>query len=184
VAGLLRLGFLAHFLSRSMLIGFSIGAALFIGSTQLAKIFGLPGTSGDFLPNLGYLLSHLGETHGPSLLVGLGGLTALLLADHYFPRLPNALTVVLAATAVSAAADLASLGVRTVGPIPQGLPPFGLGDVSWGDMRAVYPLALACSVLEPHPARTWPKHGQKTDRQSRTLVLERARGTRGALVKG
>jgi SulP family sulfate permease len=143
-AALLRLGFLAQFFSRSMLVGFSIGAALYIGSTQLARLFGLPGVSGGFLENVGYLLTHLGETHGPSLAVGVVGLVALLVADRFLPRLPNPLILVLLAVWIASAADLAALGVKTVGAIPQGLPRLGIEDVFWTDLRVVLPLAIAC----------------------------------------
>src|SRR5262245_52796359 len=78
VFGLLRLGFLANFISEPVLKGFIVGLALTIIVGQLPKLFGVEKGSGDFFEQLWHLLTELGHTQGLTLLVGLGSLALVL----------------------------------------------------------------------------------------------------------
>ena len=69
-AGLLKLGFVVNFISESVLIGFSTGAALYIASSQLSKLFGIEGVQGSFFERVWNVLTHLDDTNGWTL--GLG----------------------------------------------------------------------------------------------------------------
>jgi sulfate permease, SulP family len=77
VAGLLRLGFIAQFLSRPVMEGFVFGLALFVTVKQLPKLFGIEAGAGDTIRQLGHLIGHLGDTKGPTLAVGIGALALL-----------------------------------------------------------------------------------------------------------
>lgn len=126
VAGLLRLGFLATFISEPVLKGFIIGLALTIMVGQLPKLFGVEKGSGNFFEQLAHLIGTLGDTQPLTLAIGLGSLAIVLLLKRFVPILPGALVVVVVAIVVVTAAHLDKHGVAIVGHIDSGLPRFGL----------------------------------------------------------
>ena len=133
VAGLLRLGFLASFISEPVLKGFIIGLALTIIVGQLPKLFGVEKGDGDFFEQLWDLLRELGDTSGLTLLVGLLSLALVLLLKERAPAIPGSLAAVLLGIAAVAVFDLDQHGVAIVGNIDGGLPSLGLPDVGLGD---------------------------------------------------
>jgi high affinity sulfate transporter 1 len=149
IARIARLGFLVNFISEAVLIGFSTGAALYIASTQLPKLFGIHGAEGAFFERIAYLLQHLGETNPWALAIGLLGLVILVLGEHVYPRLPWSLIVVLGSILVMnpALTDLASRGVAIAGELPAGLPNIGVPDFTLADIRVLLPTALAVFLL-------------------------------------
>ena len=147
IAWLAKAGVIVNFISESVLVGFKCGIALFIASTQLPKLFGFKGSHGDFWERSGYFFSHLRETNTASLLLGLGALALLLLGKRFLKNKPVALFVVIAGIVVASMMDLGSLGVKLLGEVPQGLPPFGLPAVHVSDLNDLLPLALGCFLL-------------------------------------
>src|SRR5215469_8268573 len=147
IAWLAKAGVIVNFISESVLVGFKCGIALFIASTQLPKFFGFKGSHGDFWERSGYFLSHLRETNSASLLLGLSALAVLLLGKRFLKNKPVALFVVIAGILVASTMDLGSLGVKLLGEVPQGLPPFGLPAVHMSDLNDLLPLALGCFLL-------------------------------------
>jgi high affinity sulfate transporter 1 len=147
IAWLAKAGVIVNFISESVLIGFKCGIALFIASTQLPKLFGFKGSHGDFWERSGYFFSHLPETNMASLLLGLGALAVLLSGKRFLKNKPVALFVVIAGILVASTMDLGSLGVKLLGEVPQGLPPFGLPAVHLSDLNDLLPLALGCFLL-------------------------------------
>jgi SulP family sulfate permease len=147
IAWLAKAGVIVNFISESVLVGFKCGIALFIASTQLPKLFGFKGSHGDFWERSGYFFSHLRETNLASLLLGLGALAVLLLGKRFLKNKPVALFVVIAGIVGAATMDLGSLGVKVLGQVPQGLPPFGLPAVHLSDLNDLLPLALGCFLL-------------------------------------
>jgi high affinity sulfate transporter 1 len=147
IAWLAKAGVIVNFISESVLVGFKCGIALFIASTQLPKLFGFKGSHGDFWERSGYFFSHIRETNGPSLLLGLGALAVLLLGKRFLKNKPVALFVVIAGIIVASTMDLGALGVKLLGEVPQGLPPFGLPAVHISDLNDLLPLALGCFLL-------------------------------------
>jgi MFS superfamily sulfate permease-like transporter len=136
-----------NFISESVLVGFKCGIALFIASTQLPKLFGFKGSHGDFWERSGYFFSHLRETNVASLLLGLCALAVLLIGKRFLKNKPVSLFVVIAGIIVASTMDLGSLGVKLLGEVPQGLPPFGLPAVHVSDLNDLLPLALGCFLL-------------------------------------
>ena len=130
VAGLLRLGFLASFISEPVLKGFIIGLALTIIVGQLPKLFGVEKGSGDFFEQLRALLGELGATSGLTLLVGLASLLLVMGLKELAPVVPGSLVAVLLGIAVVSIFGLDAHGVAIVGPIDGGLPTLGLPDVA------------------------------------------------------
>ena len=130
VAGLLRLGFLADFISGPVLKGLIIGLALTIIIGQLPKLFGIAAGSGDFFEQAWHLVTHLGDTQGTALLVGTLSLAVIVGLRRLAPGVPGPLVAVAGAIA---AVKAFGLDVRTVGSIASGLPTLGLPDVGLGD---------------------------------------------------
>jgi high affinity sulfate transporter 1 len=130
VAGLLRLGFLADFISGPVLKGLIIGLALTIIIGQLPKLFGIAPGSGDFFEQAWHLVTHLGDTQGTALLVGTLSLAVIVGLRRLAPGVPGPLVAVAGAIA---AVKAFGLDVRTVGSIASGLPTLGLPDVGLGD---------------------------------------------------
>ena len=147
IAWLAKAGVIVNFISESVLVGFKCGIALFIASTQLPKLFGFKGSHGDFWERSGHFFSHLRETNTASLFLGLGALALLLLGKRFLKNKPVSLFVVIAGIIVASSMDLGSFGVKLLGQVPQGLPPFGLPAVHVSDLNDLLPLALGCFLL-------------------------------------
>ncbi len=147
VAGLLKLGFVVNFISESVLTGLSAGAALFIASSQLAKLFGIEGVQGNFFERVWNVVKHLAETNGWTLALGLTSIALLLILERFFPRLPTSLFVVLLAIALMYVTDLEEKGVKVAGHIPRGLPLPDLPTVDSSLLPALFGLALGCFLL-------------------------------------
>ena len=116
LARLLRLGWIADYFSRPVLMGYLHGIAITLVITQLPKLLGLDVDASDPLPRLGETVRELGDLSGTTLAVGASSLVALLIIRRFVPFLPGALIVVVATIGLSWAVDLASHGVATVGP--------------------------------------------------------------------
>jgi anti-anti-sigma factor len=124
-AGLLRLGFLASFISEPVLKGFIIGLALTIVVGQLPDLFGVEGGGGDFFEKLWDLLGRRGQTSWTTLAVGLASLALVLGLRRFAPAVPGSLVAVLGGIAAVAVLDLDGHGVEIVGQIDSGLPALG-----------------------------------------------------------
>jgi high affinity sulfate transporter 1 len=128
VAGLLRLGFLAGFISEPVLKGFIIGLALTIIVGQLPKLFGVEKSEGNFFRQLWDFLGELGDTHGLTLLVGAASLVLVLGLRRVAPVVPASLVAVAFGVVVVKLFGLDDESVAIVGPIQSGLPSFGWPD--------------------------------------------------------
>ncbi|WP_017933654.1 SulP family inorganic anion transporter [Nocardioides sp. Iso805N] len=135
LAGLMRLGFLAAFISEPVLKGFIIGLALTIMIGQVPALLGLEKGSGDFFEKTWDVLRHLGGVDGLTVAVGLTSLAALLLLRRWVPLLPGSLVVALVAIGLTAALNLDDHGLDIVGHIDAGLPHLGFPDVSVDQFR-------------------------------------------------
>src|SRR5262249_10879046 len=136
-----------NFISEAVLVGFKAGVALYLACTQLPKLFGFKGTEGSFWRRSGYFLSHLGETNGAALTVGLSALGLLVLGKLFLKNRPVALFVLVGGIAVASLAHLDGRGVKLLGEVPQGLPPINLPAVHWSELNDLLPLAVACFML-------------------------------------
>ncbi len=121
VGGLLRLGAIANFLSRPVLIGFLNGMALTIVSGQLGKLCGFAvRTDTGFFLRITDFVSKLPRTHFPTLIVGTFTLLLIYVMGKLVPRLPSALVGVCGGIAMMAALDLEKYAVTTLGAVPAG----------------------------------------------------------------
>ncbi|WP_254525502.1 SulP family inorganic anion transporter [Natrinema caseinilyticum] len=154
VAWALRLGFLVHFISGSVLTGFSAGAALYIMSTQLNKLLGIESSASGgffaetFFGRVSYIATHLGMTNAETLAVGGAGIALLALGERYVPRFPNALVVVVLAILAMSVTNLEARGVDIVGSIPSGLPSLSVPAVPEpSTLSSLIPIAAALFLL-------------------------------------
>jgi high affinity sulfate transporter 1 len=122
VASFFRLGAMADFLSRPILIGFLNGIAISIFLGQIGKLLGFSVETSGIIPRLIEVVGKLPLTHGPTLIVGLASFIALYACGRFLPRFPAALMVLIAAGAATALLRLQAQGVAILGSIPAGLP--------------------------------------------------------------
>jgi sulfate permease, SulP family len=127
-AGLLRLGFLASFISEPVIKGFIVGLAMTIVIGQVPELLGVEKGSGNFFEKGWDLLTRLGDVHGLTLAIGVLSLAAVLGLRRAAPGVPGSLVVVLLSIASAALLNLDEHGVELVGSIQSGLPEFGLPD--------------------------------------------------------
>ena len=119
---LLRLGWIARFLSKAVITGFLAGAAIDVVIGELPKLTGTSSEGDSAWRELGSWLGTLADTHGTTLLVGLGSLVLILGLRFATPKVPGALVLVVGGLLASALLDLGSHGVALVGDVPRGLP--------------------------------------------------------------
>ncbi|HEX5398512.1 MAG TPA: SulP family inorganic anion transporter [Verrucomicrobiae bacterium] len=147
VARLLRLGFLADFLSRTVLVGFLTGVGFQVSIAMLGGMLGIPVHSNHSVEQLRMVMDNLSDVHGATLMVSVGVVTAILVSHRVAPRLPGALFVVIAAIVLSVSLDFAGHGIQVIGPVPAGLPHLAIPTFSWDELRILLPTAGACFVM-------------------------------------
>jgi high affinity sulfate transporter 1 len=143
-AGFARLGFLTNFLARPILTGYLNGIAICIIMGQLGALFGYSVTPAGFFRLLWQFGTRLGETHGPTLAIGLATLGLLLLLARLAPKVPGPLVAVTLGITTSAVFDFARHGVKLLGEIPAGLPALKLPAIGGSDWQ---PLAMGAIGL-------------------------------------
>jgi sulfate permease, SulP family len=147
VARLLRLGFLANFLSRTVLVGFLAGVGVQVAISQVPDLLGLTVHASTTVGKVRATFGHLGHTSLASLAVGLGVLIVLFGGERLVPRMPAALVAVVGAIVVSKVADLPAHGVAVVGHVPQGLPSLGFPHVARDQWLSLFTIALSIFVI-------------------------------------
>jgi len=146
-ASVLRLGAIADFLSRPIIVGFMNGLALSIVLSQLGPLFGLTLTAEGFFPRTLEFLVSLPGTHLPTLLVGLTSLGVLLAAGRFAPRLPAPLVAMLVAGVVVQFLSLQAAGVGVIGAVPAGLPELTVPFVPLHQMPVLLAEAAGLTLL-------------------------------------
>jgi high affinity sulfate transporter 1 len=154
LARLARLGFLANFISRTVLIGFLTGVGIQVALGQIAGMFGVPSphvsadrVSGTLI-KFWDTLTELGQTSGATLAVSLAVLVTLVVFERRIKAIPAGLVAVVGAIAVSWIFDLSSHGVSTLGPVPSGLPHIGFpSGVTWGDAAGLFATAASMFLV-------------------------------------
>jgi high affinity sulfate transporter 1 len=145
--GLLRLGWIAEFLSTPIITGFMGGVAVIIVVHQLPDFFGLPSVSGSTIHRVGTVLSHLGSSNGWTVGIGLVVLAVVLAAERIDKRLPGALVGLIGSTLLVGALGLAAHGVSVVGTVAHGAPHLGLAGLSWSTLGSVAPIAAVVALV-------------------------------------
>lgn len=143
-----KLGFLANFLSKPILIGFVGGLALDILVSQIAKMLGVKiDSGGEFVEKVGDLLSGLGSANGWSVLIAAASVVVLMLGKRFFGVIPWALLVLVVATLVVVLADLGAAGVAVLGAVPAGAPSLTWPVIDWQTWLLLIPSAMALTLV-------------------------------------
>ena len=143
------LGVIADFLSKPVLVGYMTGAALILMASQMDKFFGIRLKSTDFFPRLVELMAKVKDSHGLTLMLGLGcsggiDFIAPVCAKNprcTFCRLRGALVV------TSVWFQLDGKGVSVVGSFPRGLPGFAFPTVTWLEVQSLLTAAIGITLL-------------------------------------
>lgn len=149
IARLVRLGFLANFLSRTTLTGFLTGVGLQVALGQFPGLLGVPATGQGPVGNLIDAIGDIGQARLPVLLVSACVMLVIVGAGRLSPRLPGGLIAVVGSIVASWAFDLQAHGVPVLGAVPSGLPRFGWphATLSPALVERLLPTALAMTVM-------------------------------------
>ena len=147
VARLARLGFLANFLSRTVLVGFLTGIGIQVAAGQLPDMLGVTAAGQQTLPKLLRTARALPHAHPADVAISIGVIVIVIAARLITRRIPGPLIAVIVAIIVSWAVDLASRGVAVVGNVPRGLPSLGPPALGWHDAAALLGAAASMFVV-------------------------------------
>ncbi len=147
LAWIFRLGFLADFLSRTVLIGFLTGVGFQVGIAMLGDMFGVTVHAHNTLLQAWEILQNLSKANLPTLALSALVAGSILLGKRVVPRIPLSLFAVVGTIAASAAFHFAERGIAVIGPVPGGLPALGLPNVAWSEALALLPVAASCFVM-------------------------------------
>jgi len=174
LARLLRLGFIADFLSRTVLVGFLTGVGLQVGISVLSEMLGVAVDSHRPVVELWEVLRGLPQAHLPTVALSVSVLAFVFLLRRFAPKVPGALVAVVAAIAASAAWNFAAHGIATIGPVSAGLPHLGLmalmtlRNMTRKEVELLLTVSASCAVMiltqSAATARIYAaKHYEKVD---------------------
>ncbi|MGW6269395.1 MULTISPECIES: SulP family inorganic anion transporter [unclassified Streptomyces] len=149
LAGVARLGFVADLISKPTMIGYMNGLALTILVGQLPKLFGFSTDADGLIAEVDAFVAGLadGDAVPAALTVGGCGIVLILFLQRLLPKVPAVLVMVVLAIGASVLFELGEHGVRLVGRLPEGLPPFTVPDVRWDDLGPLFVGALGIALV-------------------------------------
>jgi high affinity sulfate transporter 1 len=149
VAGFAHLGFVADLLSKPTQIGYMNGLALTIVIGQLPKLFGFSVDADGLIAEASGFVTGVADqlVNLTAATIGVLSLVGILLMQRLMPKLPAVLVVVVLAALAVNLLDLQDDGVKTIGVLPQGFPPFTIPTVAWGDLPELFLGAVAIAVV-------------------------------------
>ena len=147
LARLARLGFLANFLSRTVLLGFLTGVGIQVAISQLPDMLGVRAASPHTVIKLAETVAALPRAHPATVAVSVGVIAVVLAAKMFARRFPGALLAVTGAIIVSWALNLAAHGVAVLGPVPRGLPGFSLPTLRLHDAVALLGTSATIGIV-------------------------------------
>ncbi|WP_082561774.1 SulP family inorganic anion transporter [Microbacterium sp. Root61] len=143
-----KLGFLANFLSKPILVGFVGGLALDIMVSQVAKMLGIKiDSGGEFVDKIGGLISGLPTTNLWSLLIAACSVAILILGRRLLAVAPWALVVLILSTVLIVVTGLDKQGVDVLGEVPAGPPTLTWPVIEWSMWAALIPSAMALTMV-------------------------------------
>ncbi len=146
-ARLFRLGFLADFLSRTVLIGFLTGVGIQVAIGQLAGLLDLKDSVHQPVQQIITAIAGLPHANPLAIGISVAVLLTIQLCERFLPKFPGALLAVVGAIFASWIFNFASLGLTVVGTVPSGLPSFGLPVVNLNELPQIMGIALSCVIV-------------------------------------
>lgn len=176
---LFRLGFIADFLSQTVLVGFLTGVGFQVGIAVLGETLGLPVSSRRTVLQFAEVMHELPSVQLPTLFVALGVLVTVLVLQRVAPKFPGALVAVAGAIGASARWNFPAHGIATIGSVAGGLPHLRLPLPAWHEIPALIPVAGSCVILiitqSAATARAYAlRHQQKLSENQDLLGLSAA----------
>ncbi len=147
LARLLKLGFIADFLSQTVLVGFLTGVGFQVGIAVLGEMLGVSVSGRRTVMQLAEVCRKLPEVHAPTLAVSAVAVSVLFLLQRFAPRVPGALLAVAGAVTASAIWDFSGHGIAVIGPVAGGFPHLGLPEVTWRDLPPLISIAASCCIM-------------------------------------
>jgi high affinity sulfate transporter 1 len=147
LARIFRLGFLADFLSRPVLVGFLSGVGVQVAAGELNGMLGIEKVGHGFFRQLLFTFQHLRDTQLLSLFIALAVLAIIVGLKIFVPRFPGALLAVIGLSAASAYLHWGERGVHVVGLVPNGFPHLGFPNMTYSDVKMVLPISFSCFIV-------------------------------------
>jgi high affinity sulfate transporter 1 len=183
-AWILRLGFVANFISEPVLVGFKAGIGVVIVLDQVPKLLGFHVSGPNFLAKLRATVAHLPETSLPTLAVAAAMIAILIGFERFIPRVPAPLVAVTAGIAGAGLLGLKARGIELVGHIPTGFPPltkpdFSLTPVLWSGAIGIALMSFTETVAA---GRAFARTDEPAPRANRELLATGLGNAAGALL--
>ncbi|HTA47183.1 MAG TPA: SulP family inorganic anion transporter [Bryobacteraceae bacterium] len=147
LARVLKLGFLADFLSQTVLTGFLTGVGFQVGIAVLGPMLGIEVHSHRSVMQLAEVSRGLLRLNWPSVGLSVLVVGGVLTLSRFLPRVPGPLIAVVGAVAASALWDFAGHGIAVIGPVASGLPHPAIPNLHWKDVEQLIPIAASCFVM-------------------------------------
>jgi SulP family sulfate permease len=147
LARILKLGFLADFLSQTVLVGFLTGVGFQVGIAVFGGMLGLEIESHKTVRQLIEIYQGIGHVHLPTVALSAAIIAAVFGLAFVSPKIPGPLIAVAGAIAASEAWNFAGHGITVIGSVAGGLPHLGLPDVRWRDLGPLISIAGSCFVM-------------------------------------
>jgi sulfate permease, SulP family len=147
LARLLKLGFIADFLSQTVLVGFLTGVGFQVGIAVLGEMLGVPVSSRRTVLQLAEVVRRLPEVHLPTLAVSAVVVALLLLFRRFMPRVPGPLMAVVGAMVASTLWNFRGHGIAVIGSVAGGLPRLGIPAVGWRDLPPLLSVSASCCIM-------------------------------------
>jgi high affinity sulfate transporter 1 len=183
-ASVLRLGFVANFISEPVLTGFKAGIGLVIVLDQVPKLLGIHFDKGSFFHNLASIVQALPESSLVAVAVGGATMAVLIVMERVIPRVPAPLVAVVGSVAAVSLLGLQALGLHTVGHVPTGLPSLTLPNSSL--IAQLWPAALGIALMSftetVAAARAFVQTGEPLLQPNRELLATGIANVGGALI--
>lgn len=146
--GLARLGAMVNFVSHTVIIGFTAGAAILIASSQLKHITGIFVPKGEsFIHTLIDLYQGAGDANIYLIIITLATLITTVLTKKFFPKLPNLLLGMVVGSVLALYFKDFTTQIKLVGEIPAHLPPLSMPNFSFSTVKTLAPEAFAVALL-------------------------------------
>jgi SulP family sulfate permease len=184
LAGLLRLGFVANFISEPVLIGFKAGIGLVIVLDQVPKLVGIHFQKGAFFHNIAAIAQGIPHASVTTAVLGVVMIGLLVAIERLFPRAPAPIIAVAGGIAATGLIGLQNYGVATVGQVPTGLPELSLPNLALA--AKLWPAALGIALMSFTESiaagRAFAGRDEPTPRANRELLATGLANLGGALL--
>ncbi|MFZ3202259.1 MAG: SulP family inorganic anion transporter [Pseudomonas sp.] len=184
LAGLLRLGFVANFISEPVLVGFKAGIGIVIVLDQIPKLLGIHINKGSFLHNLLATVEGIPQASMPTVTMGVCMVALLVGMKRFAPKVPAPLIAVVIGIGVMSLFDLERFGLAAVGLVPTGLPAVTLPD--WHLLTQLWPAAMGIALMSftetIAAGRAFAESDEPPSQPNRELVATGLANVGGALL--